>query len=367
MNVPLFTLNRQHEELMDELMKATEEVIRSGKFILGPWVAEFEEKVAQYLGVKYAVGVGNGTDAISIALSAIEIKPGDEVITTPFTFVATAETIAMLGAKPVFVDIEPDTFNINPDLIEEKITDKTKAIIPVHLYGQAAEMDKILEVARRHGLYVIEDTAQGIGATYKGKKLGTIADIGTFSFFPTKNLGALGDAGLVVTNNEEIYKKVKSLRVHGSPRKYYHEYLGYNSRLDTIQAAYLLVKLPHTDRWNKRRREIANFYNENLKDIVRVPIERNGNYHIYHQYSIRTDRRDDLKNYLNENGIGTAIHYPIPLHLQPAFSYLGYREGDFPEAEKAAKEVLSLPVFPELTEEEKTYVVEKIREFFEKS
>lgn len=366
MNVPLFTLNRQHEELMDELMKATEEVIKSGKFILGPWVAGFEEKVAEYLGVKYAVGVGNGTDAISIALSAIDVKPGDEIITTPFTFIATAETIAMLGARPVFVDIDPDTFNINPDLIEEKITEKTKAIIPVHLYGQAAEMDKIMEIAEKHGLYVIEDTAQGIGATYKGKKLGTIGHIGTFSFFPTKNLGALGDGGLVVTNDEEIYKKAKSLRVHGSPRKYYHEYLGYNSRLDSLQAAYLLVKLPHTDRWNQMRRKNAEFYNENLRDVVKVPVERKGNYHIYHQYSLRTDKRDKLKNYLVDNGIGVAIHYPIPLHLQPAFFYLGYKEGDFPEAEKAAKEVLSLPIFPELTDEEKEYVVKKIWEFFGK-
>ncbi len=364
MNVPLFTLNRQHEKLMDELMKATLEVIKSGKFILGPQVSEFEEKVADYLGVKYAVGVGNGTDAISIALSAIGINPGDEVITTPFTFVATAETIAMLGAKPVFVDIDPDTFNINPELIEERITEKTRAIIPVHLYGQAAEMDRILEIAKKYDLFVIEDTAQGIGATYRGRKLGTIGDVGTFSFFPTKNLGALGDGGLVVTNNEEIFKKVKSLRVHGSPRKYYHEYLGYNSRLDTLQAAYLIVKLPHTDEWNRKRREIADFYNENLKDVVRVPREKEGNYHIYHQYSIRTEKRDELRNFLNERGIGTAIHYPIPLHLQPAFSYLGYKEGDFPEAEKAAREVLSLPVFPELTEDEKNYVVEKIKEFF---
>ena len=366
MNVPLFTLNRQHEELMDELMKATEEVIKSGKFILGPWVTEFEGRVAEYLGVKYAVGVGNGTDAISIALSAIDIKPGDEVITTPFTFIATAETIAMLGAKPVFVDIDPDTFNINPELIEEKITEKTRAIIPVHLYGQAADMDKIMEIAEKYGLYVIEDTAQGIGATYKGKKLGTIGHIGTFSFFPTKNLGALGDGGLVVTNDEEIYKKAKSLRVHGSPRKYYHEYLGYNSRLDSLQAAYLLVKLPYTDRWNHLRRENAKFYNENLKDVVKVPAEREGNYHIYHQYSLRTGKRDELKDYLVNNGVGVAIHYPIPLHLQPAFSYLGYKEGDFPEAEKAAKEVLSLPIFPELTYEEKEYVVKKIREFFGK-
>ncbi len=364
MNVPLFTLNRQHEEIMDELMKATEEVIKSGKFILGPWVAEFEEKVADYLGVKYAVGVGNGTDALSIALSAIDIKPGDEVITTPFTFIATAETIAMLGAKPVFVDIDPKTFNINPDLIEEAITEKTKAIIPVHLYGQAAEMDKIMEIAKKHNVYVIEDTAQGIGATYRGKKLGTIGDIGTFSFFPTKNLGALGDGGLVVTNNEEIYKKAKALRVHGSSVKYHHEYLGYNSRLDSLQAAYLLVKLPHTDRWNEKRRENAAFYNENLKDVVKVPVEREGNYHIYHQYTIRTDKRDELKAFLSENGVGIGIHYPIPLHLQPALRYLGYKEGDLPEAEKASKEVLSLPIFPELTEEEKAYVVEKIREFF---
>ncbi len=366
MNVPLFTLNRQHEEIMDELMKATEEVIKSGKFILGPWVAEFEEKVADYLGVKYAVGVGNGTDALSIALSAIDIKPGDEVITTPFTFIATAETIAMLGAKPVFVDIDPETFNINPDLIKEAITEKTKAIIPVHLYGQAAEMDKIMEIAKKHNLYVIEDTAQGIGATYGGKKLGTIGDIGTFSFFPTKNLGALGDGGLVVTNNEEIYKKAKALRVHGSSVKYHHEYLGYNSRLDSLQAAYLLVKLPHTDRWNEKRRENAAFYNENLKDVVQVPVEREGNYHIYHQYTIRTDKRDELKAFLSENGIGVGIHYPIPLHLQPAFRYLGYKEDDLPESEKASKEVLSLPIFPELTDEEKAYVVEKIREFFER-
>ncbi len=362
--IPIIDLKRQHKPIEGELVDAFKKVLESGQFILGPELEKFEQNASEYLKVKYAIGVGNGTDALTLALKALDIKEGDEVITTPFTFFATAETIAMLGAVPVFVDVDDSTLNIDANKIEEKITPKTKAILPVHIFGQGARMEKILEIAKKYNLKVIEDTAQGFGATRNGKYLGTIGDIGTFSFFPTKNLSCLGDGGLITTNDDSLAKKVKMLRVHGSPKKYYHEFLGYNSRLDSIQAAFLNVKLKYIDAWNARRREIAEIYNRELKPFVRVPEVDEGNIHIYHQYTIRTDKRDALNDFLNNRGIMTQVHYPIPLHLQPALSYLGYKEGDFPVAERATKEVLSLPVFPELTDDEISYVIDSVKAFF---
>jgi len=364
MKIPIIDLVRQHKPIMDELVDAFKKVVESGQFILGYELEQFEKEAANYLGSKYALGVGNGTDALILALRAIDVQKGDEVITTPFTFFATAETIAILGAKPVFVDIEDETLNIDATKIEEKITKRTKAILPVHIFGQGAKIEKILEIAKSYNLKVIEDTAQGFGAKRNGKYLGTFGDVGTFSFFPTKNLSCLGDGGLITTQDEAIYDIIKKLRVHGSPRKYYHEMLGYNSRLDTLQAAFLRVKMKYIDRWNERRREIAAIYNRELSPYVRVPEVDEGNIHIYHQYTIRTDRRDELNAFLNQRGIMTQVHYPIPLHLQPALSYLGYKEGDFPVAEKATKEVLSLPVFPEMTDEEINYVIDSIKDFF---
>lgn len=366
MQVPIFTPVRQYLNLKEEIDKAIQKVLNAGNFILGEEVREFESKVAEYLGVKHAIGVASGTDALQIALMAIDLKPGDEVITTPFTFVATAETIALLGGKPIYVDIDEKTYNINPDLIEEKITEKTKAIIPVHLYGQPAEMDKIMDIARRYNLYVIEDSAQALGAEYKNRKVCTFGDIACISFFPTKNLGAFGDAGMIVTNNDELAEKIKMIRVHGSKIRYKHEILGVNSRLDTLQASILLVKLKYLDRWNERRAEIAKKYNDAFQNLdgVITPYREPYNKHIYHQYTIRTEQRDALAQFLKERGIQTAVHYPIPLHLQKAFSYFGYKPGDFPVAEQCSKEVLSLPMFPELTDEEVDYVVKSVNEFF---
>lgn len=364
MKIPIIDLVRQHKPIQNELEIAFKRVLESGQFILGPELEQFERNASEFLRSKYAVGVGNGTDAITLALKAIDLQSGDEVITTPFTFFATAETIAMIGAKPVFVDVEDSTLNIDVNKIEGKITPKTRVILPVHIFGQGAKMEGILDIARRHSLRVIEDTAQGFGAKRNGKFLGTFGDLGTFSFFPTKNLSCLGDGGLITTQDELLFDRVRKLRVHGSPRKYYHEFLGYNSRLDTLQAAFLSVKLNYIEAWNQRRREIAEIYDRELKEFVRVPEVDAGNEHIYHQYTIRTDRRDELNEFLNKKGIMTQVHYPIPLHLQPALAYLGYKKGDFPVAERAAKEVLSLPIFPELTELEIEYIVSSVKEFF---
>ncbi|MEO0277929.1 MAG: DegT/DnrJ/EryC1/StrS family aminotransferase [candidate division WOR-3 bacterium] len=364
MKVPIIDLVRQHQVMEEELVQAFRKVLNSGQFILGDELEKFENEAASYLGVKHAIGVGNGTDALTLALHALDVGQGDEVITTPFTFFATAETVAMRGAKPVFVDIEDATLNIDVLKIEERITNRTKAILPVHIFGQGVKIERILEIAKKYNLKVIEDTAQGFGAKRNNKYLGTFGDAGTFSFFPTKNLSCLGDGGLITTNDENIAHKIKKLRVHGSPRKYYHEFLGYNSRLDALQAAFLTVKMKYIDKWNARRREIASIYNSELSAYVRVPQVDEGNEHIYHQYTIRTEKRDDLMEFLASRGISTQVHYPIPLHLQPALSYLGYKEGDFPVAEKAAKEVLSLPIFPEMTDSEIDYVVNTVKEFF---
>jgi len=346
--IPLIDFRAQYKSIEKEIDAAIKEVLLSGQYILGPVVKEFEEQVAAYCGVKYAIGVASGSDALILALRALDIGPGDEVITTPFTFVATAHAIVHCGAKPVFVDIEPDTFNINPALIEPAITKNSKAIIPVHLYGHPANMDPIMRIAEAYNLYVVEDAAQAFGGRYNGKKVGSIGHVGCFSFFPTKNLGCYGDGGMVVTDNPDIAQKVDILRRQGCREKYHAKMIGYNSRLDAIQAAILKVKLRYVDQWNEQRRDVAHRYNELLsKLIVQTPIEAPYAYHVYHQYTIRSSRRDELKQLLFENDIDTSIYYPQPLHLQDAYKSLGYKKSAFPEAEKACQDSLSLPILPE--------------------
>ncbi|MBA7621037.1 dTDP-3-amino-3,4,6-trideoxy-alpha-D-glucose transaminase [subsurface metagenome] len=366
MKVPFIDLNRQHKQIKKELMQVFEKVLDSSQFILGNEVKQFEAEVASYVGTKFAIGVSNGTNALLLSLRALGVGQGDEVITTPFTFIATAEVIAILGAKPVFCDIDPKTFNIDPDKITGVISDRTNAILPVHLFGQAADMDKIMQIAKENNLKVVEDMAQAIGATYKGKKVGILGDTTCISFFPTKNLNALGDAGMILTNNEELDRKLRAFRVHGTSKKYHHDFLGYNDRLDAIQAAFLRVKLKYLDEWNEKRRQIAYRYNEGLRNVIQIPYIDPINQTIYHQYTIRTSNRDELRQYLTEKGIGTGIHYPMPIHFQKVFKYLGHKEGYFPVAEKASKEVLSLPIHQDLTDEEITYVIDSIREYFSK-
>lgn len=376
MKVPFFDAKRQFEQLRPQLLEAAERVLASGRYILGEEVQRFEEEVAEYLGAKYAIGVASGTDALWLSLKALDVGPGDYVLTTPFTFFATASAILNTGALPVFADIDPETYNLAPEKVEEALAGKNpvwqrlgiepervKVLLPVHLYGLPADMEALMDLAGRYGLGVVEDTAQALGATYQGKKVGTIGDLGAFSFFPTKNLGAFGDGGLVATNDEELARKVRMLRAHGSRQKYYHEMIGTNSRLDALQAALLRVKLGYLDRWIARRREIARRYTEafgSVKGLV-VPVEPEECVHTYHQYTVRVlgGRRDDLRVGLQERGVGTMVYYPTPVHLQPALGKLGYREGDFPEAERASGEVLSLPVFPELTGEEVEVVIKE--------
>jgi len=365
--VPMLDLSGQNGPLQVAIAKAMDEVIRTNHFVMGPQVETFEKQVAQYLGVKHAIGVSSGTDALLAALMAIGIQPGDEVITTPFTFFASASSVARLNARPVFVDIEPDTFNIDPQLIEEAITKKTRAILPVHLFGQSAEMDPILEIANRHGLTVIEDAAQAIGTKYKGRKVGGIGQIGCFSFYPTKNLGCFGDAGLMTTNDDELAHMCRLMRIHGMEPRYFHKYIGGNFRIDTLQAAVLLVKLPHLEKWHEGRRRNAAFYDRALADLPIVrPAVRPYNYSIYNQYTVRVPggKRDALRQHLSSAGIGTDIYYPVPLHAQECFAHLGYREGDLPHSEAAAREVLSLPIYPELTQEQLQHVADTIKGFY---
>jgi len=359
MQVPLLDLKRQYNAIKKELDQAVLSVMADTKFIMGPEVKTFEEKAAEYCGAKFAIGVASGTDAILLALRACGIESGDEVITTPFTFFATASTITRLGAIPVFIDIDPDTYNIEPEQIEKKITPKTKVIMPVHLYGQCADMDPIDRIAKKHNLKVVEDAAQAIGSKYKGKKAGTLGDFACFSFFPSKNLGAAGDAGMVTTDDPDMADLIRILRVHGAQPKYFHSIVGYNSRLDTIQAAILSVKLKYLDSWTAKRREHAAAYNAAFKgfDII-TPMEEDFNYHIYHQYTIAVKNREKLSEALKENQIGHDIYYPVPLHLQKCFQFLGYTEGDLPIAERKAKDVISLPIYTELTDEEQNFVIE---------
>lgn len=366
MNVPLVDIKGQYGLIKKEIDTAVQRVIESGKYIMGEEVERFEEELAGYCGAKYAIGVSSGTDALYLALRVFDIGYDDEVITVPFTFMATAETICLAGAKPVFVDIAPKTFNIGVDKVEKAITKKTRAIMPVHLYGQSADMDPIMELAGKYKLVVIEDAAQAIGAGYNGKQVGSIGDIGALSFFPSKNLGACGDAGAILTNREDLIRKLKMLREHGSEKKYYHDYVGTNSRLDALQAAVLRVKLKYLGVWTEKRRRFAEIYSDMIKprDGIILPIEESYNKHVYNQYTLRVKNREDLRNHLEKNGIQSVSYYPVPMHLQKAFEFLGYKKGDFPESEKAAGEVLSVPIWPELGEDKITYVAEKINSFF---
>jgi dTDP-4-amino-4,6-dideoxygalactose transaminase len=357
----------QYRRIQKEVDDAVRKVLDSGRFILGPEVAEFEGKVAGYLGSQYAVACASGTDALQVAMMALGIGPGDEVITTPFSFVATTETIALLGARPVYLDIDPETFNINPAGFEKAITPRTKAIIPVHLYGQAADMDPILQIAGKHGIAVIEDSAQALGADYKGKKVCTFGDIGCISFFPSKNLGCFGDGGMMVTDNADLWEKMKVIVSHGSRTRYHHDVLGVNSRLDTIQAAILAVKLRYLDEWNEARRRFAERYDHLLAGLPVVPPKRSADCkHIFHQYTLRVPDRDRLAEALASQKIPHGVYYPIPLHLQRAYADSGYHAGNFPEAEKAAHEVISLPMHTELNDDQQRFVTDAVRRFYTK-
>lgn len=362
MNIQMVDLVGQYRKIKREIDEAIHRVLDSGQFILGKEVSEFEAAAGRYLGVKHAIGCASGTDALQVAMMALGIGPGDEVVTTPFTFVATTETIVLLGAKPVYVDIDPATFNIAPERIEKAITGRTKAIIPVHLYGHPCDMDPIMDVARRYGIPVIEDAAQAMGAEYKGKKVGGIGTFGCISFFPSKNLGAFGDAGMIVTNDDALAERARMITVHGSRVRYKHEIVGVNSRLDALQAAILGVKLKYLEQWHETRRAAARCYNTLLDgvDVVR-PLEAPYARHIYHQYTIRLKNRDRVAQYLTQQMIPHAVYYPIPLHLQEAFRHVGAPEGSFPITEQASNEVLSLPMHTELTREQQEYIIQELR------
>jgi dTDP-4-amino-4,6-dideoxygalactose transaminase len=358
--IPMLDLKAQHEPIKEEIKAEVKDILDSGRFILGNNVSSFEEEVASYSNAGGAVGLASGTDALHLALRALDIKKGDEVITTPFTFIATAEAIAYVGATPVFSDIDRESLNIGPSQIEEKITDRTKAIIVVHLFGQPADMDEIMAIAGKHNLKVIEDSAQAFGAKYKGIPVGSIGDAGCFSFYPSKNLGAYGDGGMMTTNNAEVYEKVRLLRNHGTVGPYEHGFIGYNSRLDEIQAAILRIKLRHIDTYNENRRQIASIYTSILAHAVKCPKELQDRSHVYHQYTIRTSKRVQISKALQDNNIASVVYYPVPLHFQEAFNYLGYKAGDFPESESAAENVLSLPIYPELEPEKAKMIAEII-------
>ena len=388
MNIPLLNLKRQYNYLKNDIEQKISEILVSGAYINGPNTKEFEKRVADYLGVKHAIGIANGTDALAISLKALGIKEGDEVITTPFTFFATAEAISVVGAKPVFVDVKLNDFNIDPDKIEEAITDKTKAIMPVHIFGTPAEMDKINKIAKKYNLYVIEDACQAIGAKYGSEMVGSLGDLACFSFFPTKNLGTYGDGGLITTNNDDLATICRAIKAHGSgengekaynllnniqkdvvedknsddtvynPKKYYNYLIGHNSRLDELHAGILNIKLNYLDEWNNKRIENAKFYDENLKDneFTLMKLDEN-NKNVYHMYILQSENREEITKKLAENGIGYGVYYPVPLHLQKAYEYLGYKEGDLPNADYLSKRTFAIPVDPELTEEEKEYIL----------
>ncbi len=360
--IPLVDLKTQYKSIKWEIDQAIAKIFTHTNFIMGEEVEKFEWKFAKWLRIKYCIGVSSGTDAIHLALIALGIKPGDEIITTPHTFTATVEPVIWLGAKPVFVDIDPKTYTINPNLLEKVITKKTKVIIPVHLYGHPADMDPIIKIAKKYNLKILEDAAQAHGTEYKGKKVGTLGDAAIFSFFPGKNLGAYGDAGAVVTNSQTIAQKIKLLRNHGRTEKYIHQQVGYGDRIDTLQAAILLIKLKYLKKWNLARRKIASMYNKLLADTnIITPYEAKYAKAVYHLYVIRIKNRDKILNRLRQKGIGSGIHYPLPLHLQPAYKFLGYKKGDFPESEKAAAEILSLPMYPELSSKQISYITKILR------
>lgn len=370
MNVPLLDLKEQNDNLRPEFQAALGRVLDTNEFILGEEVAALEKDLAAYCGTKYAVGCASGSDAILLALMALDVGPGDEVITTPYSFFATASSITRIGATPVFVDIDPLTYNLDVAQVEAKITPRTNAIEPVHLYGQCADMAALLAIAEKHGIGIVEDAAQAIGAEENGVRAGAIGEIGCFSFYPSKNLGGMGDGGFVTTDDDALAKKLLALRVHGSEEKYYHKYVGLNSRLDGFQGAVLRVKLPHLDSWTNKRRSNADNYRRLFTDLglteqISLPVERVNAKHIYNQYVIRVPgRRDELRGYLTKIGIGTDIYYPVPLHLQECFAYLGYGPGDMPESEKAAVETLALPIYPELRPAQQEYVAKTIADFF---
>lgn len=364
-SIPLVDLKAQYAAIKPEIQAAIGEVLDSAQFINGPAVADFEGRFAEFCGAGYAVGVGNGTDALTLALKALGVGDGDEVITTANTFIATAEAIVAVGAAPVFVDVDPLHFNMTPEGFSAAITPRTKAVIPVHLYGQTAPIAEIVDIAKRRSIKVVEDAAQAHGAEYNGRRAGSWGDAATFSFYPAKNLGAYGDAGAVVTNSEEVAARARMLRDHGRTDKYLHEYIGVNSRLDTLQAAILGVKLAHMDEWNAARRAIAAKYDAALSEFrwLTAPTEIASGRHIYHLYVIQCARREELRRYLSDNGIGVGIHYPVPLHLQPAFRALGYGAGDFPVAERLADSILSIPMYPEMTAAQQQRIVQAIGAF----
>lgn len=392
MNIPLVDLKAQYKIVEEKAVKAVCEVLSSASYIMGKDVTEFEKEFAEYIGVKHAISVGNGTDALVVALMACGIGEGDEVITTPFTFFATAESISFVGAIPVFVDVEKDTYNIDPLKIEEKITKKTKAIMPVHIFGQSAKMDEIMAIAKKYNLKVIEDAAQAVGAEYREKKVGAIGDVGCFSFFPTKNLGCAGDGGIITTSDDNIATIARALRTHGSgengqraynllnkineevktseghddtiynPLKYYNYLIGFNTRLDTIQAAILRIKLTNIDNWNEKRRENAKMYDKKLKDTaLTLPITIAESKSVYNMYVVQSENREEMLNKLKEKNISTGVYYPVPMHLQKVYKGLGYKEGDMPVAEYLSHRTFAIPIFPELSIEQKEYIVEIIR------
>jgi len=348
--IPMVDLGKQFTEIREEIMNVVDQILESSHYILGPKVRDFEKRITEYLKVSDALGVASGTDALHLSIEALGIGEGDEVITSPFTFFATVEAIVYTGAKPVFVDIEPETFTIDCTKIEEKITPRTKAILPVHLFGHPSDMERIMAIAEKHGLYVIEDCAQAFGAEIRGRKVGSFGDTGCFSFYPSKNLGAYGDGGMITLRETKFSEVIKSLRNHGSKGSYIHDSIGFNSRLDELQAGILLVKLKKVDEYNRKRREKALRYNSLLSGIVTCPSEKENVYHVYNQYTILCKNRNEVQQRLKDNGISSVVYYPLPLHLQDAMSFLGYREGAFPIAEKASGEVLSLPIYAELEE-----------------
>ena len=370
MNIPMVDLKIQYRKYKNDFDSAVISVMESASFIMGPEVQAFEKETAEYSNSKHAFGVASGTDALLLALLALKIGEGDEVIVPAFTFIATSEVVSRTGAKLVFADVKPDTFNIDPDSVRKKITPKTKAIIPVHLYGQSADMDAIMAIAKEHNLYIVEDCAQAQGALWKGKKVGTIGDLGCCSFFPSKNLGGYGDGGLILTDRDDLADTIKALRNHGSFERYYHILHGLNSRLDSIQAAILRFKLTHLDEWNLKRREAAHRYTEGLKNTpYESPLELcEGLSHVYHQYTIKVpSKRNELQKFLADKGVASMIYYPLSLHKQEVYKDLGYKTGDFPVSESLEDKVLSLPMYPELTKEQTDYVLSALKEFADKN
>lgn len=372
MNIPLLDLKAQFQPLRDEILSAVQAVCDEQGFVLGPRLVAFEEAMAKYVGARYAIGCASGSDALLLSLMALGVGRGDEVVTVPFTFFATAGAISRLGAKPVFVDIQPDSFNLDPAQLERAVTPRTKAIIPVHLFGQCADMVAINRIAEARGIPIIEDACQAIGAAQNGTRAGVLGATGCFSFFPSKNLGGFGDGGMITTNDQPLADSLSMLRVHGSRVRYLHEVIGINSRLDALQAVVLHIKLRYLDQWAEGRRRNAALYDRlfkqaGLSDRVTVPMTYPGNFHVYNQYTIRVSRRDDLRTYLKDKGVGTEIYYPLPMHLQNCYKDLGHKKGSFPMSEQAAEQVLSLPIYAELSEIHLTYVVDAIVEFYRRS